>query len=240
MRLQNFVRLLAVMLFVVTGIATNAQGVIVYKKDGTRINVPYSQFDSIVSYEASVSQSGEPVAIDLGLPSGTLWASFNVGATKPEEAGGFYAWGETSVKGEYTKENYKYYDTTAKKNIYIGDNISGTQYDVAHLVWGQGWRMPTKADFEELHDSCFWTWTTVNGVSGYEVSSYNGNSIFLPAAGKQYETSISDEGVCGYYWTGTVRENSLLYSWAMYFRNGRPIMDYCNRFTGYCVRPVLK
>ena len=84
-------------------------------------------------------------AVDLGLPSGTLWASWNVGATAPEESGGYYAWGETEEKTSYTEDTYKYYDQTTQEYINIGEEISGTEYDVAHVMWGDGWRMPTEA-----------------------------------------------------------------------------------------------
>ena len=129
-------------------------------------------------------------AIDLGLPSKTKWASCNVGATKPEEYGGYYAWGETEEKETYTWESYihwvwvgSYYNL-----LDLGSDISGTDYDVAHVTWGGDWVMPTYDDFEELFDNCDYEWTTLNGVDGMKFTSKtNGNSIFLPAAGYRWE-----------------------------------------------------
>jgi hypothetical protein len=104
------------------------------------------------------------VAVDLGLPSGTKWASCNVGATKPEEYGGYYAWGETEEKEFYDKSTYKFYQDDAYVNI--GSDISGTEYDVAHVKWGGNWCMPTYDDIQELRDNCTSEWTTLNGVNG--------------------------------------------------------------------------
>lgn len=217
----------------------NSQGIFIYKKDGSRIKIPYENFDSIVPYESDSSEV-DILAVDLGLPSGTKWASHNIGATKPEEYGDYFAWGEIKTKEEYTKNNYVYFDQSKNQFISIGDVISGSGYDAAFITWGDGWRMPTKEDFEELRDCCFWTWTTLNGVNGYIVDSYNGNSIFIPAAGFRYEKSLNDDGVSGRYWCGTIKENSALYATNLLFYNYKYIIDYANRFTGYPIRPVKK
>ena len=122
--------------------------------------------------------------VDLGLPSGTKWASWNVGATAPHEYGTCYAWGEVEEKNApYTWDTYKYYENvndTLQRCTDIGENISGTEYDVAHQKWGNGWRMPTKDEFDELCKECKWNWTLRNWINGYEVVGPNGNSIFLP------------------------------------------------------------
>lgn len=218
-----------------------AQGIFIYKKDGSRIKVPYENLDSIVPYEyESDSTNVDILAVDLGLPSGTKWASHNIGATKPEEYGDYFAWGEIKTKEEYTKNNYIYFDQSKNQFISIGDVISGSGYDAAFITWDDGWRMPTKEDFEELMDCCFWTWTTLNGVNGYIVESYNGNSIFLPAAGSRYETSLNNDGVSGSYWSGTIKENSALYATDLLFYNYKYIIDYANRFSGHPIRPVKK
>ena len=138
-------------------------------------------------------------AVDLGLPSGTKWASYNVGATKPEEYGGYYAWGETEVKDSYTNDNYQYKNTYQEE---LGRNICFTDYDVAHVKWGDAWRMPTGAEFDELWNNCSHDWTNVNGVNGMRLTGSNGNSIFLPAAGTYYE-KIEAEGYSGSYRAGT-------------------------------------
>lgn len=219
----------------------SSQGIMIYKTDGSKIKVPYTQLDSIVPYEVDTMQTqGVPEAVDLGLPSGTKWASYNIGATKPEEYGDYYAWGEINTKEEYTKQNYVHFDQSKNSFINIGTTISSSGYDVAYMTWGDGWRMPTKAEFEELVDCCFWTWTTLNGVNGYKVESYNGNSIFLPAAGMRYESSLKDDGKYGQYWSGTIKENSSNYSTNLFFHSSKHAVDYSNRFNGNSIRPVKK
>lgn len=215
-----------------------AQGIFIYKKDGSRIKVPYENFDSIVPYESD-STDADIIAVDLGLPSGTKWASHNLGATKPEEYGDYFAWGEISTKQEYTKLNYAHFDQSKNQFISIGDVISGSGYDAAYMTWGDGWRMPTKADFEELRDCCFWTWTTLNGVNGYKVESYNGNSIFIPAAGSFYET-LSRVGESCCYWSGTIKESSALYATYLIGNSYSYKVDFANRFQGFPIRPVKK
>ena len=129
-------------------------------------------------------------AVDLGLPSGTKWAACNVGATKPEEYGGYYAWGETEEKEFYDKSTYKFYQDDEYVNI--GEDISGTEYDVAHVKWGGNWYMPTWEEFRELINNCKIEWTTFNGVNGEKFTSkINGNSIFLPAAGSLVVYAVS-------------------------------------------------
>ncbi len=86
----------------------------------------------------------------------------------------------------------------------IGSNISGTEYDVAHVKWGENWRMPTETEIQELCDRCTWTWTTFNGVNGYEVVGPNGNSIFLPAAGYRISTDVYARGENSNYWSAVL------------------------------------
>ena len=151
------------------------------------------KWDMINPSDKSTSSSDESTeetnvfaqAIDLGLPSGTKWASCNVGATKPEEYGELFAWGETSTKRTFSDRNYKLPQSSV-------NDISGTKYDVAHVKWGGGWRMPTKAQIEELAEKCKVSQTSINGVKGVLVKGPNGRSIFLPAAGAQWIT----HGVC--------------------------------------------
>ena len=139
--------------------------------------------------------------VDLGLS--VLWAKYNVGATSPEEYGGYYAWGETETKNEYNYESHKYYNSSTESFINIGDDISGTQYDVAHVKWGNGARMPRLAEIKELLNNCSWSVSTYNGVKGITVSGQNGNSIFLPFAGYSGGGGLDDESYYGYCWSGT-------------------------------------
>ena len=142
-------------------------------------------------------------AIDLGLPSGTKWASWNVGASKPEEYGGYYAWGETEETDAYGYDTYNYYDETDGW-IYIGNDIAGTEYDVAHVKWGGSWRMPTRAQQEELRECCIGEWTQLNGVNGIKVTGPNGNTIFLPAAGVRDYDGLKDDGEDGNCWSSSL------------------------------------
>lgn len=142
--------------------------------------------------------------VDLGLS--VLWAKYNVGATSPEEYGEYYAWGETETKSSYTNENYKYYNSATDSYTHIGDDISGTQYDVAHVKWGNGARMPRFADIQELLDKCSWSVSTYNGVKGMTVTGQNGNSMFLPFAGYLSYDEFFGGGYYGCSWSGTYSE----------------------------------
>jgi YD repeat-containing protein len=143
-------------------------------------------------------------AIDLGLPSGTKWASWNIGASKPEEYGGYYAWGETEEKDYYDWSTYIHCDGSEETCHHIGDDIAGTEYDVAHVKWGGSWRMPTRAQQDELRENCTREWTQQNGVNGIRVIGPNGNSIFLPAAGYRWDDYLNCEGSNGYYWSSSL------------------------------------
>ena len=190
--------------------------------------------------------------VDLGLPSGIKWATHNVGATKPEEYGGYYAWGETEEKENYSWSTYKWcngsYNTMTK---YCTGSSYGTvdnktvldlEDDVAHVKWGGSWRMPTEEEYYELHNNCIWTWTTQNGVNGYKVTSKtNGSSIFLPAAGNRRGASLSHSGDCGYFWSSSLSGGNSNDAWNLYFYSG--CYDRYNddfRCRGFSVRPVSK
>ena len=150
--------------------------------------------------------NNHPHAIDLGLPSGTKWACCNVGASRPEEYGGYYAWGETEVQAnnEYYWGSYKHCDGSRVKCHHIGDDISGTQYDVAHVKMGGSWRMPTVVQVQELLDHCKWTWTQRNGRKGIEGTGRNGGKVFLPFAGFRSIDSLVTEGSHGWFWSSSL------------------------------------
>ena len=122
--------------------------------------------------------------------------------------------------------------------IFIGNNISGTQYDVARVKWGGSWRMPTLAECKELINKCTWTWTTYNGVEGQKVTGPNGNSIFLPFAGYRYGAGVSSQGSYGGYWSGTLDEGGSYYAYYLYFSNGNVYWHNYFRYYGHSVRPV--
>lgn len=175
--------------------------------------------------------------VDLGLS--VKWAGWNVGASRPEEYGGYYAWGELEEKSDYSLNTYQYYDQANKAYQFIGDNISGTQYDVARTQWGGNWRMPTKEEFQELVDRCDWEWAKYNGVSGQKVIGPNGNSIFLPAAGYRHGQHFSYRGSDGHYWMGDFYRDDSKNAYFLYFYYGYEHWNYDYRFDGFSVRPVF-
>ena len=191
-------------------------------------------------------------AVDLGLPSGLKWASCNIGATTAEEYGNYYAWGETTPKTDYTWATYKYANGDEHKltkycsKARSGDNgftdnliILEPADDAATVNWGEVWRMPTDAEWTELQENCTWTWTTQNGVNGYQVTSKtNGNSIFLPAAGYRYSTSLSSADSDGYYWSASLNDYTPSNAWSLRFSSGSMYGDNFYRRGGFPVRPV--
>lgn len=186
-------------------------------------------------------------AVDLGLS--VKWACCNVGASVPEGYGSYYAWGETEEKSNYTLDTYKYWsdkngDGYDESNEYqnIGSNISGTSYDVAHVKWGGSWRMPTLSEIQELCNKCSWQWTEVNGIEGQKVTGPNGNSIFLPAAGRREGTKVYCRGSYGIYWSATLDENFSFNAYALFFDSGIHHWDNFDgiRDYGHTVRPVTE
>lgn len=141
-------------------------------------------------------------AIDLGLPSGTKWASWNIGASAPEEFGGYYAWGETEEKDFYDWSNYSHCDGDFRSCHYIGYDIAGTEYDVAHVKWGGSWRMPTEDQIDELTDNCFLDFIDEVGKKGIVFTGPSGASIFLPAAGVR-DFNTRNVGTHGFYNSST-------------------------------------
>ena len=154
---------------------------------------------------------GEDIWVDLGLPSGILWAKYNVGASSPEEYGGYYAWGETEEKSIYTNDTYKYasveYCSECKRSYYkfenIGECISGTKYDVAHIKWGDGARMPKLNEVEELYNNCSFKIDKYNDILGVYMTGPNGNSIFIPYSGAYNEDGLCEKGKSTALWSSS-------------------------------------
>ena len=202
-------------------------------------------------YTASCSVSVKPMpiseAINLGLS--VNWASWNVGASAPEEYGYFFAWGETWPKSNYSWSTYKFglgTDINGTFSKYVTDSSYGTvdnktvlepEDDAAHVNWGGSWRMPTKEEQDELIKICTWTWTTQNGVYGRLVTSKtNGNSIFLPAAGDRYGTNLLDVGSC---WSSSLYTGYPYYAYYVSFNSRFVGKDGGIRYDGFSVRPVM-
>ena len=177
-----------------------------------------------------------PHMIDLGLPSGTKWACCNVGADKPEDNGKYFAWGETEEKGEYNWSNYIHRDDSFTYHTFDSD-ISGTQYDVAHIQWGGPWVIPPLDQIKELIDNCSSQRITMNGVNGQSFTGPNGKTIFLPAAGYGPNSS-GNTGSSGYYWSSSPCSEEEAFH-LYFYPNG---MSYKGeyRFYGYSIRPIVK
>lgn len=199
--------------------------------------------------------------VNLGLPSGTLWASCNVGATLPEEYGDYYSWGETQIKEVYNYwSNYKYCNVQSEP---FGDCFQLTKYcnsetygfndytddltillpcdDAATANWGNGWRMPTMGEWMELYQNTICTWVTQNGVNGMRFTSSNGQNLFLPAA-YCYTTEFNFIGRYGMYWSSSLRTEYPVCATDFDFSSSRYGLNYydCNRCGGMPVRPVCK
>ena len=172
--------------------------------------------------------------VDLGLPSGLLWATCNVGASVPEGYGSYYSWGETTTKSAYASSNYTYYADPTSLPL---------SKDAANVNWGGSWRMPTHTEQCELFLECTWTWTTQNGVNGYTVTSKtNGNSIFLPAAGYKINGYMEYCESEGYYWSSSLYVSNSCDSsgeYKLYFSVGGEYDHYSKRYQGKSIRPVM-
>src|SRR5574344_1237078 len=200
--------------------------------------------------------------VDLGLPSGTKWATCNLVASKPSDYGDYYAWGETEPKTEYTWATYKWMQTGqsdwkhitkytcadgktqgiwyAPDGTFIGDGKTTLEAadDAATQKLGSPWRMPTSYEIKELLDNCTWTWTTQDGKNGYEVKGTNGNSIFLPAAGSREDSELLDAGSWGVYWSSSLYAARSAHARYLVFDSGGHDWDYVDRRYGSTVRPV--
>jgi hypothetical protein len=186
--------------------------------------------------------------VDLGLPSGTLWATRNVGANSPEEYGDYFAWGETQPKDYYDWSTYKWcngmegtltkYCTNSDSGTVDNKTVLESADDAARANWGGKWRMPTTAEQDELRKQCTWTLTTQNGEDGYIVTGPNGNSILLPAVGYRYGKSLRSAGTNGYYWSNALSTDSTNYAYYLEFDSYDVSWGHNYRYVGLTVRPV--
>ena len=171
-------------------------------------------------------------AVDLGLS--VKWASFNLGATKPEEYGLYYAWGEIESKDEHSFGTY----SMTKYSFTDGKKVLDPEDDVAYYRSGGIWRMPTDAEWTELRSKCTWSWTTMNGIYGRRVTGPNGSSIFLPAAGYCDAMGLQDIGVRGAYWSSSLYTNSPDAAWSVSFSSSKVSRNCIYRNYGLSIRPV--
>ena len=223
----------------------------------------YVLIDNVPHYGA-VKRFKPHEYVDLGLPSGTLWATCNVGASSPEYYGDYFAWGETigynSGKTSFSWSTYKYCKGSSQTlTKYCTRSSSGyngftdglaellPEDDAATANWGSSWQMPSRAQLAELYNSNYTTttWTTQNGVNGRKITSkINGNSIFLPATGYRNETSLRYAGSFGAYWSRSLETDWSSQAYGLYFGllNGSDYVDWSSdtRVFGRSVRPVRK
>ncbi len=204
------------------------------------------------------NDDSEPVKtydyVDLGLTSGTLWATCNVGANTPEEYGHFFAWGETSPKTYYDMGTYKWcsdptnlimskYCANEDMSTYDNKRILEPADDAATVNWGSEWRMPTIDEALELIRECTWTWTTQKEVNGCLVTGPNGKSIFMPAAGCWFNDIHDVEQYQGSYWTSSLSVETDFgrlptFAELFFFEDGELRESSFTRHTGNSVRPV--
>ena len=189
--------------------------------------------------------------VDLGLPSGLLWATNNVGAETPEEYGDYFAWGETQPKSTYNWSTYqycmgsirtitKYCNNSNYGNNGFTDNLTTLlpEDDAATANWGDTWRMPTKEEWQELYNNTTVTWATQNGVNGKLFTAANGNSLFLPATGIRVDNSLDYAGVYGGCWSSSLYTGNPSSAWGFVFGSDVYEMDSYYRSYGFTVRPV--
>ena len=169
--------------------------------------------------------------VDMGLPSGTRWATCNVDASKPSQPGKHYAWGETTVKSSYTEANSKYNGKTV-------EDIAGTANDVAAVKWGNGWRMPTREQMAELVRYSNWDYVQLDGRWVVRLTSFRNNEvIYLPATGMMDGTKVDEPNGCGNYWTSTPSGTMCAHDYIFGAALGE--MGQAGRYYGFAVRPVL-
>lgn len=197
--------------------------------------------------------------VDLG--TGVLWATCNIGASKPEEYGDFFAWGETKPKETYNWATYKWmaegkaaWNYVTKYTVpdiqysaiwynnsnFVGDMKTSLEFedDAARANWKGEWRMPTSNEYYSLRMSCKWTWTEQNGIKGYKVTGRNGNWIFFPAAGYREDDELFELGESGYYWSRTLDSGDTDYAHYMFFHQSYPYSYSYFRFYGHTIRAV--
>ena len=178
--------------------------------------------------------------VDLGLPSGLLWAHTNVGASSSSDDGDYFAWGETVSKSYYYWNTYKWGSPCSKYNSSDGKTFLDSEDDAATVNWGVPCRMPDFSEFEELYNKCDWSWkSNYKGTSGYLVTGPNGNTIFFPASGIRYDDVLEDHGSYGHYWSRSLY-GSFIYGYELYFRSARVSVGANYRFDGFPVRPVAE
>jgi hypothetical protein len=241
----------------VTATATSGYTFVRWTENGTQVSTNASYTFTVTSNRTLVANfnlngGGSHEYVNLGLPSGTLWATCNVGASSPEDYGAYFAWGETQLKDVYNWSTYVYCHgtgTTLTKYCnnssygYNGftDNLTTllSVDDAATANWGADWRMPTSEEWSELQDNTNAAWTMQNGVYGWLFTATNGNSLFLPAAGGYGDNGPVNPGTDGGYWSSSLCTSDPSHAWYYYFWSGfGEVWDWSRDF-GRSVRAVF-
>ncbi len=197
---------------------------------------------SSADYNAPLSLNGHDY-VDFNLPSGTLWATMNVGATTIYDCGNYFAWGETTTKTSYTSSEYTYYDSDNGTYIkYAPDSLTtlDLEDDAARQIWGDDWRTPTIDEINELKEYCTLIHTDNHDATGQAglLITNNGYAIFLPAAGYCINSSLTNSGSYGLYWSASLYTADDTYAQCLYFSPTYNTIHYFGRSYGFPVRPV--
>ncbi len=220
-------------------------------QDGT---VTVGDVASLIDYLLNGTWNDDPVTppeehewVDLGLPSGTLWATCNIGANAPEEYGDYFAWGETKPKSFYSFSTYKWssgnYNTLTKycNNSEYGEVDGKTKLeledDAAYVNWGPSWRIPTTNQLAELCTNCTHADTTMNNVKGVLVTGPNGNTMFMPLAGCREDSLLHGDNLMGYYWSDELISTTSYAAFYFNLSSWRYWFGY-RRANGFTVRAV--
>jgi len=203
----------------------------------------------LFSLDSCVKDDNEPEVspqyVELGLS--VKWATFNVGASCPEDFGNYYAWAEISTKNRYYWSTYKYNvgteaDSLTKYNTVDSLTVLDIKDDVAKAKWGENWRIPSDVEFQELLDSCTWEWKDINGIKGYQVTSnvlgYTDKSIFLPAACYYGGSNVLKDTPTGAYWTNCIDPEFPDAAYCVIFDSDNQYISSSGRYIGRSIRPV--
>lgn len=225
---------LAIAALTVAGVGAQERFMRIHMADGTSETIKVAEVAKITFEEEGDApvNPGDRRLVDMGLS--VKWAAWNVGATTPSDYGNFYAYGEIEPKTDYSVETYQWINPDYVEGQFydqweqyykLGATFTGTNYDVAHVKWGDLWRMPTRREWIELIENSTWTWTAIDGVAGCRATSrINGNSIFFPAAGNMVGTDHTHDQTGCFYWTSSEYEDDP----TVECRNYRANMDSSN------------
>lgn len=250
---QLYLKLLLAAAVLLTDLQTaKAQKVVLHLAGNQTFECSLSLLDSITFKEGDIIIKEEHEWVDLDLPSGTLWATCNIGANSPEEYGDYFAWGETEPKLYYSLSTYKLcegtFNTNTKYCTKEGNGIVDNKIelepidDAAIVNWGISWQVPSKEQFKELinANNCIINMTTQEGVEGWLITSKsNNNNIFLPATGYFEGSNLYHLNEYGCYWSRTLNTNSCDNAHNLLLHlNHQSSEIYSERYIGQPIRPI--